>query len=382
MSNVRDISVRAGGANAVKRFRRGASRSARVFFRQAYASLSQFTRYLHRKQFALATSRLVTRDPTVFFCCPDFDQPAGGVRVIYRHVDILNSAGIRAFVMHRKQGFRCSWFENVTPIVAQARVQIEPRDVIVIPETEADLLSVLPVGLRYVIFNQNSHLTWTQIDSESGALYTSDPDLAAVITVSTHNEEMLRYAFNGCPVRRIRLSVDPVLFYPSEDERPRRLTYMPRRGRSEAAQVIAMLRGRGVFDRWDLQALDGLPHSGVAQQLRTSRIFLAFTGQEGFGLPAAEAMACGNYVIGNHGFGGREFFNEDFSVPIESGDVVGFARAVEEAIRMETQDHGWCERKGRQAASFISSTYGLDQEREDVIRTYVEILNGSRQASC
>src|SRR3954470_19470815 len=30
--------------------------------------------------------------PRVFYLCPDHDAPAGGIRVIYRHVDILNEA--------------------------------------------------------------------------------------------------------------------------------------------------------------------------------------------------------------------------------------------------------------------------------------------------
>ncbi len=43
----------------------------------------------------------------------------------------------------------------------------------------------------------------------------------------------------------------------------------------------------------------------VVAALRTTKIHLAFTHQEGFGLTSAEAITCGNYVIGQHGFGGR-----------------------------------------------------------------------------
>ena len=81
--------------------------------------------------------------------------------------------------------------------------------------------------------------------------------------------------------------------------------------------------------------MQGLTHAQVAERLRASRIYLAFTHQEGFGLPAAEAMACGNYVIGNHGQAGREFFDSAFSMPIETGNMLGFARAVEAAVENE-----------------------------------------------
>lgn len=39
-----------------------------------------------------------------------------------------------------------------------------------------------------------------------------------------------------------------------------------------------------------------------------SRIFLSFSDLEGLGLPPIEAALCGNYVIGYHGGGGREYW--------------------------------------------------------------------------
>jgi glycosyltransferase involved in cell wall biosynthesis len=148
---------------------------------------------------------------------------------------------------------------------------------------------------------------------------------------------------------------------------------MLRRGCEDAKQVIAMLRARGLLGNWELVALDGLTHNEVAKQLRMSRIFLAFTDQEGFGLPAAEAMACGNYVIGNHGYGGREFFKPAFSGPVEHGDVMGFVRAIEKAFGYEDRDDSWCLRKGRQASDFILSEYPPRREHDEVVQTYTEM---------
>lgn len=36
---------------------------------------------------------------TIYFLTPNTDVPSGDVFVTYRHVDLLNSAGIRAFVL-------------------------------------------------------------------------------------------------------------------------------------------------------------------------------------------------------------------------------------------------------------------------------------------
>ncbi|WP_174484061.1 hypothetical protein [methanotrophic endosymbiont of Bathymodiolus puteoserpentis (Logatchev)] len=55
----------------------------------------------------------------IYFLTPDYTHPSGGVHVIYRHVDILNAHGMKAYVLHTKPGFRCEWFANTPPIAYQ-----------------------------------------------------------------------------------------------------------------------------------------------------------------------------------------------------------------------------------------------------------------------
>ena len=52
-----------------------------------------------------------------------------------------------------------------------------------------------------------------------------------------------------------------------------------------------------------------MSHHDVLQTLSSSALFLSFGHPEGFGLPVAEALACGTAVIGYSGLGGRELFN-------------------------------------------------------------------------
>jgi len=58
---------------------------------------------------------------TIYYGCPDKDYPVGGVRVIYRHVDLLNRNGFDAFVLHHYFPFRCTWFENATRVAHEVR---------------------------------------------------------------------------------------------------------------------------------------------------------------------------------------------------------------------------------------------------------------------
>jgi hypothetical protein len=101
----------------------------------------------------------------------------------------------------------------------------------------------------------------------------------------------------------------------------------------DAIQVISLLKARHSLGGFELLPLDNLSESAVAASLGDSRVFLSFGYPEGFGLPPAEAMACGCLTVGFHGGGGREFITDDLAFPIEVGDILGYARTVEELLR-------------------------------------------------
>src|ERR1700722_4905893 len=95
--------------------------------------------------------------PRVFVLCPDHDAPSGGIRKLYRHVDVLASHDISAFVHHKRPGFRCSWFANTTPIVYAGAANVTLADYVVVPEIYGLKLPSLFPGIRKVIFNQNTY---------------------------------------------------------------------------------------------------------------------------------------------------------------------------------------------------------------------------------
>jgi glycosyltransferase involved in cell wall biosynthesis len=125
--------------------------------------------------------------------------------------------------------------------------------------------------------------------------------------------------------------------------------------------------------------LDGLTERQVGDRLRNATLFLSFGYQEGFGLPAAEAMACGCYVVGFHGCGGVEFFRPEFSSPVPTGDVMTYAQTVEQVIEREVTEPGWCATRGDAAARFISAEYSPSRERSEVVATYSSLLHGGSE---
>ena len=322
----------------------------------------------------LRTSSVQRRAPAIYVCTPDYDVPSGGIRVAYRHVDLLNDAGIPAVVLHRRPNFRCTWFENRTRVLDSRHAVIGPDDLVVVGELGASLLASLPPGFRFVVLNQNPHLTWRRVSEHDVQRYARSPDLAAIVTVSDHSAAMLRHAAPGARVIRVHNSIDPRLFFAGGQARERTIAYMPRRGSDEAAQVLGIMRGRGALRGWDVTALDGLTERAVADRLRSATIFLSFAYHEGFGLPAAEAMACGAYVVGFDGFSGREFFRSEFSSPVAAADVVGFARTLESVLERAGSEPGWCEARGAAAAKFIATEYSPQRERREVVGAYGSLL--------
>ena len=68
-------------------------------------------------------------------------------------------------------------------------------------------------------------------------------------------------------------------------------------------------------------------------KMSESILFLSFGHPEGFGLPVAEAFACGCAVVGYDGLGGKELFNlarhYQLCENVAFGDWVGFIDAIE-----------------------------------------------------
>jgi len=336
---------------------------------QSIRDIVRVARARQRRAFRLRRSETTRGTPCVYFLTPDYAAPSGGVRAMYQHVDILNEQGIRAAVLHHRAGFRCRWFANDTVVRYVGATVLGPDDVVVVSELDIDLLAGLDHRQRYVIFNQGVHLTWRCGDTVRQA-YES-PRLLGLVTVSEHSAEFLRYAFPRCVVHVAHNSLDVDVFKPGAAERERVITFVPRRGYDDARLVLGMLEERGALAGWCVRPLQGLSQAGFAEALRESLIYLALSTQEGFGLPALEAMACGNYVVGYDGFGGREFFRPEFSTRVETGDVLQFAGRLEALLGA---DPAALAKQGQEASCHAHRRYSVANQRGEVLAAYRAML--------
>jgi hypothetical protein len=319
-----------------------------------------------------------TGAPTLWMVTPDWDHPAGGVRKQYRAVDVLNEAGLSAAVVHRRPGFKCTWFEHETRVVAAAEISVGTDDLIAVPEIFGASILDLPAGVRNVIFNQGAYLALDTLvagGEAAAAPYVDNPDLAAVVVVSDDSAEVVRYMFPDAPVHRIRHGLDPAVHHPPVAPRRRRIAYMSRRRGEEADQVLWLLERRGVLDDWEVVRIKGKSELEVAELLRSAQVFLSFSQLEGFGMPPLEALACGCLVVGFNGFGGRELFHAPFAVAVEDSDVVGFARAVEDVLRRIDAEPLVMSAAATAGSRFALETYSREEERRSLLEVFAPLLH-------
>ena len=308
----------------------------------------------------------------LFYLCGSDDAPHGGVLVAYRHVDILNKAGIPASVVHGVRNFRPSWFENSTNVVSFP-LEITDKDVLVIPEHWNGLLTSLAPGVPKVSFNQSAYYGLLGYPLPTHP-YLTAKDLLASLSVSEHDLDLLEYMFPGIPFSRIHLSIDAALFHPPDKPPGKRIAYMTRKRPEESRMLLDILRSRSALKGWETVVIDRLSHSAVARTLRSSSLFLSFGSQhESFALAPLEAIACGCSVIGYTGFGAREYFEPLGAVSVADGDIVTFAKEVQRWIGDFDADKHWLTAQSR--ANSCLEAYSPEQEVNDVISFWSDTLS-------
>jgi len=308
--------------------------------------------------------------PTIYYLAPDRAVASGGVRMEYRHVDLLNEMGIDAAILHSRPGFRCTWFANETRVVSPDTIRLRVNDVLVIPEIYGIGLARLPREIRKLVFNQGAYITFDLLDlatTSPGAPYVGVPNLTGIMAVSQDSEDLLRFAFPGIPVTRCRPVVDADIFHPSIGPRQRAFAYVPSRRPDELNQVLHLLRASGVD--WDFVPISGLTERQVAETLRRCAAFISLSERDGFGLPPAEAMACGCYVVGYHGGGGREFFDPDYCAPVST--TLELATSL---VDVTTRSLGELAALGARASEQILSRYSCEGLRDDLRLTFGPIV--------
>ena len=273
---------------------------------------------------------------SIIYCCPTGDnKPSGGIKVIYRHVEILSNK-IDAKIFHYQDpNFKCGWFNHNVKFKKDSTFDSN-KEFVIIPEWMAVYLAQIlqKLNVKYGIFVQggftlNTRPKYNFTDQDIKKAYEK-----AEIIISSSDEisECIKLTFPTVTEKifQINISVDNKKFNISEEDfknKENLITYMPRKKLNHAKKLIFILE-QHLSNKWKIESLDNLTELELIKYLQKSKIFLSFSELEGLGLPPVESGLCGNYVIGYTGEGGKEYWNPPIFDIVSSGDIRTFANKV------------------------------------------------------
>lgn len=338
----------------------------------------------------------------IYFICPSNKFPTGGMKQIYKQVDILNNNGFEAYVLLKNKSKNINWFENNSKVAYNKSIffelkkiqnptkkyligslknkllpKIEESSILVFPEIYGKAIELIAPKNKKVIFNQNCFYTFITSKIDDLFLNTnqySNAQTLATIVVSNDSKKYINFAFkNANNVFRIRIGINNKLFY-NEFNKKKKIAFMPRKLEEDIIQILNILKIRDKINDWEFICIDNKTEVEVAAILRESSIFLSFNHREGFGLPPAEAMACGCVVIGYTGIGGAEYFKSEFSYPIEERNIISFVETIENVILMYAIENDKFNKISAQASEYVSTAYSLENEKKDILFTWDSII--------
>jgi glycosyltransferase involved in cell wall biosynthesis len=307
----------------------------------------------------------------ILYECLDKDIAAGGVRRLYRHVEILTKHGFDAYVLHHEPKFRMTWFDSDAPVCYwDANFNMTPHDILVIPERHSSVMrQTIGAKCKRVIISLN----WANIFA---ALPEGDNwnsyQIKDVIAGGIYERDFI-FATMGISSSIIHQGIDTNLFKPSTDKKIV-ITYMSAKQARYTQVINGIFRATYPdFSYIPFLPIENISHAEVADALSRSAIFLAQSFPEGVSRKALEAMASGCLVVGFAGHGSLEFMHHlENCYLAPDGDALLAARFL--GIAVESFLNGSSHRMS-QAARATALRYSPDLEEISVVKYWTDYLS-------
>lgn len=287
----------------------------------------------------------------ITYLCPAEKKASGGVKVLYRHSEMLSANGFESYIFHPKYpNFSCTWFSHnasfrkITPQILgvfNRNDQISKfkhsgygDDFIVIPEIWAAKFGVqcLDVGLNYAIFVQNGYFILNGkeefTESDLKKVYENSH---LIMSISSDTSEMISLTYPRISKKKIIRLLPSVSSLFKIGAKENIITYMPRKLSDHAAKICFYMQDH-LPENWKMLPIHNKNEQEVASILAKSSIFLSFCDQEGFGLPPLEAAFSGNIVVGYTGQGAKEYFYKPLFREVQNGDFKKYIENICTAI--------------------------------------------------
>ena len=315
----------------------------------------------------------------IVYLAPALQVPIGGIKVMYRHSEMLNQLGVCSTVFHPENpNFVCRWFEHQakmrggrTPWWRKKHAMHETppfnplSDFLVIPEVWALQIGeqCIARGLRFAIFVQNGYMIEEGGQKNRAQLDVIYQQASLILSISTNTTQMIELAFPALnPNKIIAIGPDLSSFSMASDPPKKKwISYVPKKLMQHAKLVNFLMRPYLPAD-WSMVAIENRTEQEVREILCASSIFLSFSDAEGFGLPPLEAALCGNRVVGYSGQGGKEYFAPPIFTEINQGDYLAFIAGIRSAIAWCEHDDGAVMEQIRAQRSELAQRYSLESQ--------------------
>ncbi|WP_299681758.1 glycosyltransferase [uncultured Roseobacter sp.] len=331
------------------------------------------------------------------FILPDIARPMGGQAVIYDFAVALEAAGYDVALVHAGPAHRYPFAEAPRQVFhlpdlvrLRARKPLgrrladlrqyaqewrrnprnprflpEPRDVYVLPEFGYPNYARLFAGRPQVLFAQDPTALMRAYGQDRENAHET---FAAVLATSQVAGQAVEVLLGRRPLRLTLPVSGPGL----RADHPKRLqiAYMPRKLRPQSQRVAATLRRRAAFADIPVIAIENMSNAERDRILNESLIFLSFSNMEGFGLPAAEAMAAGCIVVGYTGVGGNEYFTAETGFVVEHHDMIGMVAQLERIVTEYRADPSALDALRAHAAAEIAARYSVEVARETLLNAW------------
>jgi glycosyltransferase involved in cell wall biosynthesis len=318
------------------------------------------------------------RKPRIYYYTYDHNSPVGGQKDTYQHVDVLTQAGYDAYAVHTKNGYRLDWFENDTRIAYLDEVRNTfdlDHDFIVVPEDIGSTIDELPG--RKVIFNKNLFAGFIIYGRKLPDCYDCQrPDVVAVLTVSQHNQEHLKFAYPQVPILLVDYDLRCDRFPFRALSAKRAVIACPPKAPKHILPVFHMLRSRGIADlnlnkNFEWVVLETMSEQQVASVLGDALLLVFLSIEEGLPRLPLEAMASG-CLISAYGQGPlREYLPKEFC--FECGDVLSVVQFVESVMKAYPSDLSRFDGITA-AARRTAEQYSLKRQQFTVVQAWETIL--------
>lgn len=282
----------------------------------------------------------------IIYLCNADNTPTGGIKVIYRHAELLTDLGADAYVIHPDNlDFGCTWFEHHTRLLRIRDLDTE-SDFLILPEIYAGLIGpqCIDQHVRFAIFVQNGYASHSLDPSQTFEVLDRVYQAAdLILSISEDTTRMVAFNYPGLdPARLVRAQYSIHERFLADNRGVKAsaiptISLMTRKMADHVDRVVfalrQQLRKHRPMQPWRIEPIHNVDEATVAAVLSASRIFLSFSDFEGLPLPPLEAALAGNLVIGYTGQGGREYWRKPNFQEIAQGDIRGFVAAVCEAVR-------------------------------------------------